>query len=211
MRLGEPSHPSPSFSPTGDLAERLARRSPKRIVDPEVPRAAVALVLRPHPEDLELLLIQRAERSGDPWSGHIGLPGGRSSPDDASLIDTVYRETQEEVGVRLATQGRLLGSLDDLPAMARGRRIPLIITPFVFELLGQVELATAPEEVAEAFWTPLSELQRPDTQSTHPFAVGGQSVQLPAIRIGRHVLWGLTLRMVRALFDVFGAPLGSSR
>lgn len=38
--------------------------------------AAVALVLRPVAADAaEVLLIRRAERADDPWSGQIGLPG----------------------------------------------------------------------------------------------------------------------------------------
>ena len=41
-----------------------------------VPRAAVAIVLRQGDPGLEFLLIKRAEREGDPWSGQVALPGG---------------------------------------------------------------------------------------------------------------------------------------
>ena len=37
--------------------------------------AAVSIVLAPNPDSL--LLIRRAERTGDPWGGHMALPGGR--------------------------------------------------------------------------------------------------------------------------------------
>src|SRR5262245_33353929 len=38
-------------------------------------RAAVAIVLHDEPAP-RVLLMKRAERAGDPWSGHISLPGG---------------------------------------------------------------------------------------------------------------------------------------
>ena len=54
-------------------------------------KAAVAVILRPEPkksrESTEILFIKRAERDGDPWSGHMAFPGGHMEPDDnLSLI-----------------------------------------------------------------------------------------------------------------------------
>ena len=41
---------------------------------PDARPAAVALVLLEDQHGLEVLLIRRAERTGDPWSGQIALP-----------------------------------------------------------------------------------------------------------------------------------------
>ena len=76
--------------------------------DPPTNWAAVAVIVAPDPD--AVLLIRRAERSGDPWSGHIGLPGGRLDPADQSLRDTALRETREETGLR----GALLAPLDEI-------------------------------------------------------------------------------------------------
>ena len=63
------------------LGQALAERAPATVTldAGEHPlRAAVALVLRPGDAgELELLLIKRADYEGDPWSGHVALPGGR--------------------------------------------------------------------------------------------------------------------------------------
>src|SRR4029450_1300778 len=76
-------------------------------------RAAVAVVLRPGAADsAELLLIERARKAGDPWSGHMALPGGRHDPEDVELRSTAERETLEEVGIDLRG-GELLGQLED--------------------------------------------------------------------------------------------------
>src|SRR5918993_5729898 len=76
-------------------------------------RAAVALLLRERDETLEILVIKRAEKADDPWSGHMALPGGGWEPGDKAVYDTARRETLEEIGVDL-DKGRFLGRLDDL-------------------------------------------------------------------------------------------------
>ena len=73
--------------------------------------AAVALVLRPRSRGLEALFIKRAEHPSDPWSGHVGLPGGRAETHDAGLVETAIRETEEEIGLRLDSHRDLLGGL----------------------------------------------------------------------------------------------------
>ena len=122
---------------TLDLRERIARR-PERNASPdpmwqlpaadkaaaEPKRAAVAAVLRPGSNGPEVLLIRRAEHPNDPWSGHMAFPGGREDPCDADLFGTAVRETLEEVALDLTTNAALLGTLDDLPAVARGKRTP---------------------------------------------------------------------------------------
>src|SRR5690625_6670442 len=75
--------------------------------------AAVRIVLRPR-EGLVLLLIKRAVYEGDPWSGHMALPGGRRGPEDESLLVTARRETREETSVAVPSEGALLGTLDEV-------------------------------------------------------------------------------------------------
>ncbi|HET6451474.1 MAG TPA: NUDIX domain-containing protein, partial [Spirochaetia bacterium] len=40
-----------------------------------------------------VLIIKRAERPGDPWSGHLALPGGHAEPGDPSLLAAALRVT----------------------------------------------------------------------------------------------------------------------
>src|SRR5215471_21768996 len=78
--------------------------------------AAVAAILRDREGEAEVLLIRRAQKTGDPWSGHMAFPGGRQDPSDLDLLHTAVRETQEEVGLELSPGRNLIGRLDDLPA-----------------------------------------------------------------------------------------------
>ena len=51
--------------------------------------------------DPECIFIKRAARSGDRWTSHVALPGGKRDPEDADDKATAIRETMEEVGIDL--------------------------------------------------------------------------------------------------------------
>lgn len=189
---------------TIDLAlvrTKLAHRTPRIVTAREAAeqRAAVAAILRQRGRGTEVLFIRRAERPGDPWSGHMAFPGGRASEHDPDLLATAIRETREEVGLDL--QGsEVLGQLDDLPAISKFRPTGLVITPFVFAVEEAPPLALN-HEVAEAVWAPLEPLASGASATTFAYELQGQTLSLPALRVGPHIVWGLTYRMLQMLFD----------
>ena len=66
------------------LRQAMAQPPPLRPSEQgEVRHAAVALVLAKGPQGWSLLMMKRAEREGDPWSGHMSFPGGHVEPGDA--------------------------------------------------------------------------------------------------------------------------------
>jgi 8-oxo-dGTP pyrophosphatase MutT (NUDIX family) len=157
--------------------------------------AAVALVLRPlTTDDAALLLIRRAERADDPWSGQIALPGGGFDPGDTSLEATALRETREEVGLDLTAQGRVLGALDDL--RPRTPRLPsIIVRPFVTVYHGDPAV-TVSDEVAEARWVPLSALWHPDARARTAVHARGRTFEVDAVHHGDFTIWGMTERIL---------------
>jgi 8-oxo-dGTP pyrophosphatase MutT (NUDIX family) len=175
-------------------AETLSREP----ITPGPGRAAVAMVLRDGANGAEVLLIRRAEREGDPWSGHIGLPGGRWESADESLVETAIRETREEVGIELAATSEALGSLATIPAVARGRRTGLTITPFLFVMTGDPALKLN-DEVAETLWVPLDVLRDRRFETNVEDEAEGRTLRFPAWEFGGHVIWGLTHAMLAAL------------
>ena len=178
--------------------EALRLREPARVQEPVSTRAAVAAILRGEGEEIELLFMRRAEHEGDPWSGHISFPGGRAEPGDGDPLRTAVRETAEETGIDLDRDGELLGRLDEIRAMARGRPVDLSIAPFVFRLLGRAEGAPN-HEVVSLHWLPLGRLLTPQCRSTTEQQHEGTTLELPCLRLDDLVIWGLTYRM----FDNF--------
>jgi 8-oxo-dGTP pyrophosphatase MutT (NUDIX family) len=151
-------------------------------------------VLAPSPD--ALLLIRRAERNGDPWSGHMALPGGRREPGDAALLDTAMRETLEELGLRLE-RSQLIGTLDDViprtPVLP-----PVAVRPFVFSLPTRPILVPN-EEVAAAAWVSLDHLLDPTTYHTARIDVRGAPREMPAYRFEDTIVWGMTERILTGL------------
>jgi len=168
-----------------------------------VRRAAVALVLRPTAASgLDLLFIKRAEWEGDPWSGQVAFPGGRHEPQDADLVETAVRETREEIGVDLAADGVLLGTLDELWPRSAGLP-PICVRPHVFVLEPEVRFALS-REVAAAFWAPLDRLRAPDATFEATVVVRGEERRVPALRHVDYTIWGMTERIFRNLLAVAG-------
>lgn len=171
------------------------------------PQAAVALILVRDPD--RLLLIRRAERLGDPWSGHLALPGGRRAPSDTALLDTAIRETQEEVGITL-DRVTCLAELDDV-APVTPVLPPIVVRPFVF-LVADAPPAGVSDEVAGVTWLPLAKLAASGAYRATTVLVRGERREVVAYPLEQGVLWGMTERIVTPLVDLWrDATVGGDR
>ncbi len=178
------------------IAAQLGRRAPRETTGPGLIWAAVALALVPFPD--ALLLIRRAERADDPWSGQFGLPGGRHQAADPDLLATAIRESAEEVGLSL-DRARHLGTLDDVaprtPALP-----PIAVRPFVFALDARPPLALN-HEVAEAHWVELAHLLHPACRRETAVTIRGERRTVPAYIHGDLLVWGMTERILWSFFQ----------
>lgn len=167
-------------------------------------RAAVAIITRPAPEDVELLFIRRSEFDGDPWSGDIAFPGGRIDTPDEPPRRAAERETLEEVGIDLAG-AEYLGQIDDVT----GHTEAVLVSGFVYALSEVVELRPN-HEVAATGWVAMDSLRDPGRQVMRSFKYLESDVKMPALRIFDDdwpVLWGLTYRFTEIFLNVLGRPI----
>ena len=167
------------------------------VVPGESPRRAMPVhdaPLAPALGGLELLLVRRAERDGDPWSGHAGLPGGHRDPGDAGLAEAGLRELREETGLSLAPAA-LLGRLDDIHP--RSRRLPSVaVSPFV-AWTGRDQAVRPGPEIAGHRWTPLARLEDPALRGTLSFRREGALRVFPTVELEELTVWGLTFVILR--------------
>ncbi len=169
--------------------------------------AAVTIVLRAGPAGAEALLIERTERSSDPASGQVALPGGHVDDRDGNLADTAARELEEEVGLTLAD---LDGPLHFI-AVEQAARFRLKVGTFAGALgpVARSPFARSADEVAHVFWLPVGALGT--TRRVHRETVHGE-LEVPATVFEGHVVWGFTRRVLRGFFeypdeDELGGPI----
>jgi len=193
--------PTPALDP---LRARLARAA-QVSHGGAPPEAAVAAVLREGAGALELLFIRRAEKRGDPWSGHMAWPGGHVDAGDDSPLAAAIREAREELDLDVERDGELLGALPVVRTHLRKGPGPRHVAPFVFALRGDPPLRPN-HEVQEAVWVPVPFLGDRRSRSRFIFMGRGIPVVLPCYRLGGRLIWGLTLRMVDDLLALLAAP-----
>ena len=171
-------------------------------VDP-VPskRAAVAITVRSGVSGPEILMIQRAVRQGDPWSGHMGFPGGRKDESDASDMACAKRETREEIGFDLDIYGELVCQLSDVNTGWRADRPEMLVAPFVFKV-GSTPVFELNHEVDDTLWVPLSFLLNEANRSRHQWDWRGEVLESDAFTFDDRLIWGLSLMMIDELLQI---------
>lgn len=187
------------------LAAALASHRPRSVLEaPPHEKAAVAAVLRDPGSGAELLFIRRAEHPRDPWSGQMGLPGGRVDRADATPLAAALRETREEIGLDLEAAARPLGSLTEVRTHLRDGALPRSVVPFGFALAeaSADPVFTLNHEVAEALWVPLAFLADGANRESFEHTWRGTPLVLPCYHFGGRKIWGLTLWIVDELLGL---------
>ena len=157
--------------------------------------ASVALIVRDR-QLPSVLLIKRADRPGDPWSGQVAFPGGKLKDGVRSARDTAVRETRVVVGIYLNGSAEFLG----YGGVTTTHTGTMDVVPSAFELKESVEVRPN-GEVASFRWVELDELLAPSARSTHELDQEGSVVGVPAYLVGDYVVWGLTHRILSTCLD----------
>lgn len=167
-------------------------------------RAAVAISLRLGVSGPEMLMIQRAVREGDPWSGHMGFPGGRKDASDATDVACAKRETREEIGFDLDTYGELICQLSDVNTGWRADRPEMLVAPFIFKVDSTPDFELN-HEVDDTLWVPLSFLLDDANRSRHQWDWRGEVLESDAFTYDNRLIWGLSLMMIDELLEIIGS------
>ena len=195
----------PGWTPPGWSAQqrmatdvhRRARLRPRA----DARRAAVLMLLYSHHGLIYLPLIVRPTYPGV-HSGQIALPGGKVEPEDASIVATALRETEEEIGVRVP-EAQVLGELSELYIPPSNMRV----TPVV--ALAHERPAYTPDlrEVVQVLDFSLKAFADPNhhTQTTVKVA-GNVSMEAPGFLIEGRTIWGATAMMMSELLAVLETP-----
>jgi 8-oxo-dGTP pyrophosphatase MutT (NUDIX family) len=173
--------------------------SPSRIRlqdDYFVSSAVLFSILPKGNEPFELVLIHRTN-TGRKHRGEMSFPGGKFEPKvDTTLMDTAFREAEEEVGVS-RDQLELLGCLNDFPTMTK-----YIITPFIARIDPRTELNREEKEVQEILKVPIDFFI--NRSNFHEKAIDVKNERFPIFYYNyykkkprkHYLIWGATAHMI---------------
>ncbi len=162
------------------------------------------LCLRDRGRGTEVVIGRRQERSDDPWSGQMSLPGGRLDHADEPALAAAVRETVEEVGFDPLAHGDLLGPLETVHGGAR----QVFVATFAVEISSDVE----PEpsvELPATWWMAFSECEErevevPEVPYLVPAFVGQGGDGRP------FAVWGMTYTVLTRARALVGSRNGNA-
>jgi 8-oxo-dGTP pyrophosphatase MutT (NUDIX family) len=192
-----------------ELRERLGSPAPRRLATAgggesadsrDARRAAVLVPLYVDSGELWTLLTRRTE-SLPSHRGQVAFPGGgRETGEDP--WHAALRESEEEIGLPPRAVLRL-GELDEVGTPSGFR-----IVPCVGAIPGPFEPKANPDEIDEVFSVPVSALANPRLVEERDVLVNGQRRTLRLYHVGRHLIWGVTARILQNLLERLGIPGG---
>ena len=179
-----------------DVRRRLAAVSRPGVAPGESHRRAGVLVpLFVRDARLWIVFTRRTE-TVEHHRGQISFPGGAEEPGDEDLSQTALRETEEELGVRIADVV-VLGRLSPMVTVT-----DFYVEPYVAALPQPYVFTPAETEIAEVVEAPVAALRDPAIKETK--FLPGRDEPVLFYHYGNHVIWGATARMLAELLEALG-------
>lgn len=159
--------------------------------------AAVMAIISPINGEATLTMILRTSYNGA-HSGQVAFAGGKAEPDDTSLLDTAYREVEEEIGV-LPNELSFIRPLTSLYIPVSDFRV----YPFVAFADKELHYTPQASEVAQVITFPVQHILNENaTDFNAKVQVKQQKIVVPAFRVESHIIWGATSMILNELKQI---------
>ena len=187
------------------ISDILSAREPRFFDDsgPTIYRhAGVLLPLLEEGGVCKVLFTKRTDRV-EHHKGQISFPGGAVEKEDASIVETVLRETYEEIGLS-EKDIEILGRIDDALTVASN----YIIHPLVGMVTSMDDLAINRAEVKRVITVPLSLFHDAGSEKRrYPVKYDGVTYETPAYKYCEHIIWGATAGIMENFMEIIGDKL----
>lgn len=132
-------------------------------------------------------------------AGQVAFPGGGMEADDADMVDTALRETEEEIGLPRSAVTPL-GFLDGFETVSGFH-----VTPVVARVdAGAPPLAPNADEVADVFEVPLAFFLDADNLHRYTMPYRGKQRSMVEFQFSGYRIWGATAAMLFNLLKRMG-------
>lgn len=157
-------------------------------------QAAVLIPVTLSDNPLVILTLRATDLSSH--GGEVALPGGKHDLEDATLLVTALRETEEEIGLH-SWDVEVVGQLKPFIS-----KYGLLVTPFVGLVPEDVELTQNHLELETIFRVPVNYLLTDPRTSTNVISRHGMTLRVPTYHYEGHRIWGLTAMILVEFLNV---------
>ena len=168
-----------------------------KMVSTSSQNAGVLILLYPKNAEIYTTLIKRPVYKGV-HSGQVSLPGGKFEEDkDISIVETAFRETQEEIGV-LKNSISLVGKLTPL-------YIPVSdihVQPVIGCLSQEPQFTADAREVDKIYKINIQELLTPECIDEDEIIMSDRKVTAPYYKFNHLQIWGATAMILSEYFEI---------
>jgi len=147
-------------------------------------------------QEPHLLAILKSDNEGYPWRNQVALPGGHLDKDDASPVDTAYRELKEELNIT-KDQVELIGSIGHFQTI-NNRDIEV----FIGLWQGKGSVRSDSKEIERVLEIPLKELMRIHIDANFHNHLSSDISDL-VYPFKDVVIWGVTARILHYFIELF--------
>lgn len=165
------------------------------MVKPEKMRPAAVLVPVVERDAGPTILLTKRSADLQVHAGQISFPGGRVEEEDADIVATALRETEEEIGLD-ARHIEVIGQLDTYAT-----RTGFEVTPVVGLVRPPFDLTPDPVEVAEIFEVPLAFILDRRNHERHAREWQNRMRHFYVLPYPDYYIWGATAGMLVNLVD----------
>ncbi|MHA1229347.1 MAG: NUDIX hydrolase [Candidatus Helarchaeota archaeon] len=184
------------------VVKKLTNRVKKTLNFPGFKKAAVILLYHII-DDIPYIIFEKRQENLRNHSGEISLPGGAIEPDkDKTLLDTVLRETKEEIGID-KSEITIVGELDDMFTLTSHYIISIYVGKIDHFDLNKISINY--DEVAEVFEVPVGIFLNKSNFYEKFWTINGKKVPIYHYKYKNYIIWGATgyiiNQFIRVIFD----------
>lgn len=184
------------------IKKLLSNRRRIELSDPNFSHAAVFLLLFNRDGEYYIIFTKRTNEVQH-HKGQIAFPGGAFDEKDETLLNTAFRETFEEIGIK-REDIEVLGTLDDIVTFTSG----YIVTPFVgFLKHPPLNYKIQVHELEEVIEVPLSVLLDDKNFRAEQHDYFGKEVTVYFYNYNKHEIWGATAMILKQFLDLLKKEL----